>query len=107
MPSLSLNVDSSTHGQTARSTGLFIFAFMGGALVACSFLAEYLFQDSRIRDASDALVPQAQVLALLGAVALGIPLIYQALRHLAAGEMHMDELVALAIVAGIALGRYQ
>ncbi len=108
MPSHSLDVNLSTNGQTARSTGLFIFAFMGGALVACSFLAEYLFRDSRIRDASGALgIPQADVLALLGAVALGIPLIVQALRHLAAGEMHMDELVALAIVAGIALGRYQ
>ena len=38
---------------------------------------------------------------------LGAPLVWHALQCLTHGHTHMDELVALAVVAAIALGEYQ
>lgn len=51
--------------------------------------------------------PYSDVIALIGAVLLGAPLVWHALKCLAHGHMHMDELVALAVAAAIALGEYQ
>ena len=38
---------------------------------------------------------------------LGAPLVWHAVKGLLAGHAHMEELVALAVVAAIALGEYQ
>ena len=38
---------------------------------------------------------------------LGAPLVWHAIKCLTSGHLHMDELVALAVVAAIALGEYQ
>lgn len=83
-----------------------IATLMGGILVVCSFVAEYLFPG--FPDAHGAIrTPQADFIALVGALLLGSWLVWHALTHLLAGEVHMDELVATAIVAAIALGKYQ
>lgn len=100
--------DHGVEAQTGRTSWLLIITMMGGMLVASSFLAEYLFRDSPVRGSADQLRnPHADFIALIAAVLLGLPLVWHALRHLAAGEMHMDELVAMAVAAAIALGRYQ
>ncbi|MHC4235588.1 MAG: heavy metal translocating P-type ATPase, partial [Planctomycetota bacterium] len=105
------HLTSRDHGvaaQTGRASRLLIITMMGGMLVASSFLAEYLFSDSPVRGSGDQVGnPHADFLALLAAILLGLPLVWHALKHLAAGEMHMDELVAMAVVAAIALGHYQ
>ncbi|MHC4675180.1 MAG: heavy metal translocating P-type ATPase, partial [Planctomycetota bacterium] len=49
----------------------------------------------------------SDIFALLGAILLGTPLVLHALKHLFEGEMHMDELVAMAVVAAIAIEKYQ
>lgn len=92
------HLSSSIEAQTGRSSVLLIATLMGGLLVIISFVADYLFQD-------DGRISAA--FALIGALLLGIPLIWHALTHMIAGHLHMDELVALAIAAAIALGQYQ
>ncbi|NOX57495.1 MAG: cation-translocating P-type ATPase, partial [Planctomycetes bacterium] len=101
------DIKTTVQQETGRASALLIATLMGGMLVISSFVAEYLFT-SPIRDATGALVnPHVDILALLGALLLGFPLVWHAVTHLAQGEMHMDELVALAIAAAIALGEYQ
>ncbi len=93
--------------ETAKASTLLIGTMLGGLFVVASFLVEIpvvsqlLFQFEPTADAS----PYAAGIALIGALMLGLPLIWHAVKHL--GHGHMDELVALAIVAAIALGDYQ
>ena len=47
-----------------------------------------------------------EIFALLGAVLLGAPIIVHAIKSLARGESHMDELAALGIVAAFATEEY-
>jgi Cd2+/Zn2+-exporting ATPase len=83
--------------QTGRAS-LFILAILfGGVLVINAYIADWLFQDEFYGSA----------LALIGAILLGLPIMYHAMKHLMKGQMHMDELVALAIVAAIAGGNYK
>src|SRR5688572_24500192 len=91
------HLKESIEAQTGRSSLLLIATLMGGILVFNSFLAEWLFDDNEYSD----------LFALAGAVLLGAPLVAHALQHLLHGHLHMDELVAMAIVAAIAIGKYQ
>ncbi|RJP42464.1 MAG: cadmium-translocating P-type ATPase [Phycisphaerales bacterium] len=100
--------------ETSRARRLLIATLFGGMLVISSFIVEtdfvegLLFQNSTIRDSTGALQnPYSSLIAFVGALLLGFPLMWHAVTHLLAGEMHMDELVALAIGAAIALGEYQ
>jgi Cd2+/Zn2+-exporting ATPase len=97
----------SVAAETGRASLLLVATLMGGMLVISSFLAEYFFQGNT-RDASGGYRnPYADGIALAGALLLGAPLLWHALVHLVRGEMHMDELVAVAIFAAIALEQYQ
>ncbi|MCC6579351.1 MAG: cadmium-translocating P-type ATPase [Phycisphaeraceae bacterium] len=91
------HLKESIEAQTGRSSILLIATFMGGLMVLNSFVAEYLFDGRQIPD----------MLALIGALLLGAPLVGHSLKHLMHGHLHMDELVAMAIVAAIAIGKYQ
>jgi Cd2+/Zn2+-exporting ATPase len=82
----------SVESQTGRATILIVGIFIGGVLVLCSYLCDLLFDKPQYGD----------TMALAGAVLLGIPIIWEAVRDLLRGHMHMDELVALAIIAAIA-----
>ncbi len=99
--------------ETTRASGLLIGTLMGGMLVLSSFIvelpfvAETLFQQDVSRVGSTARNPYSQMIALLGAVLLGGPLVWHAVKCLVSGHLHMDELVALAVLAAIALGEYQ
>lgn len=87
----------SIENQTGRASLLLIGTMMGGLLVLNSFIADWVFE-----------APQySAVFALLGALILGAKLIWHSVVHLLHGEAHMDELVSMAIVAAIAIGRYQ
>ncbi len=91
------HLKESIEAQTGRSSLLLIATLMGGLLVFNSFIAEYLFEDQQF----------AAGFGLLGAILLGTPLVIHAIKHLMHGHMHMDELVAMAIVAAIAIEKYQ
>jgi len=49
---------------------------------------------------------QSDILAMAGAILLGAPIILHAIKSSIKREMHMDELVALAILAAFATGKY-
>jgi Cd2+/Zn2+-exporting ATPase len=100
--------------ETTKASTLLIATLMGGMLVVSSFVVDFpavartLFQhEVAIGPDGRAHTPYSDFIALIGAVLLGAPLVWHALKCLAHGHMHMDELVALAVVAAIALGEYQ
>jgi Cd2+/Zn2+-exporting ATPase len=100
--------------ETTRASGLLIATLMGGMLVASSFVVDFPFVASTLFQyevssgaGSQGASPYSEVMALIGAVLLGAPLVWHALKCLVHGEAHMEELVALAVMAAIALGEYQ
>ncbi len=99
------HLKASIEKQTGRAGALLIATLMGGVLVLNSFVAEWIFADPGQYPGK--LNPYAAFLALAGAILLGAPLVWHALKHLFQGHMHMDELVAMAIGAAIAIGKYQ
>ncbi len=102
------NLKDSVQHETGKASALLIATLFGGMLVVCSFVAEWLFSDSVVRTADQAGGnPYSSLIAFMGALLLGAPLVWHAMVHLWHGEKHMDELVAMAIVAAIALGEYQ
>ncbi len=97
----------SVEAQTGRVSLWLLATLVGGTLILASFLTDFFF-DRSIRDSVGTLRnPHADVIALVGAVLLALPLVWHAIVHLARGESHMDELVALAVLAAIALEQYQ
>ena len=96
--------------ETVRASGLLIGTMMGGMLVVSSFVVDFpvvaktLFQYEL---APGARSPYSNIIALVGAILLGAPLVWHAFQCLVKGHAHMEELVALAIAAAIALGEYQ
>jgi len=100
--------------ETLKASTLLIGTLLGGLLVISSFvishpaIARALFQLDVASGPDGRMVNDyADILALIGALMLGTPLVWHALKCLAHGHMHMDELVALAVLAAIALGEYQ
>lgn len=100
--------------ETLRASGLLIGTLMGGMLVVSAFVvdlpavAKTLFQyHVAIGLEEQARNPYSDAIALVGAVLLGAPLVWHALKCLLHGQAHMEELVALAVVAAIALGEYK
>ncbi len=100
--------------KTRRASWLLIFSMMGGMLVvaacvvAIPSVSRTLFQyqgsvgaDGRVSNF------YSDIIALLGALMLGAPLVWRAMWCLWTGETHMEGLVALAVVAAIALGDYR
>jgi len=82
----------------------FFLSFMGFALVAASFIAQWSYRFGLISSDPGA-VPQLSALA--GALLLGAPIVFNAVRDLIHGVRHMIELVALAIIACLAIEKYQ
>ncbi len=69
----------------------------GGVLLLNSAIAPVFYgKDSEV----------ARLSAMIGALLLAFPVVLGALQSVVRGEMHMDELVALAIVAAFANGEY-
>jgi Cd2+/Zn2+-exporting ATPase len=93
--------------ETSRAGLLMIGTMLGGLLIVSSFVVDFPFVSRSLFqfDAAQGRSPYSELIALIGALMLGLPLVWHALKHL--GHGHMDELVALAIVAAIALGDYQ
>ena len=77
--------------QTGRVGGQILATLVGGTLLICSLIAHLLAP----RYGSDF---HATILAMLSAILLGAPLVWVALKDIAHGHMHMNELVALAVI---------
>lgn len=94
----------SVEKQTGRAGVFIIGILLGGVLVISAYAADFFFSSQRLSDGRN---PYSDTLALVGTLLLGIPIIGHAFKHLLKGHMHMDELVALAIIAAIAMGDYK
>jgi len=94
----------SVEAQTGRASMLIIGILIGGVLVINAYIADWVFREYTTPDGHN---PYSDALALLGTLMLGIPIIVHAVKHLLHGHMHMDELVALAVIAAVAAGNYK
>ena len=86
------------HGHGHHARGILWMTLAGVALLINSYLARTLFPGNAL---------PADISAALAAVILFIPILRTAIADLVEGEMHMNELVALAILASMAQGDFQ
>lgn len=97
----------STSAETGQTTLKLVATMLGGVLVLASFVAEWIFPGPAEAPVGAATNIYSAALAFFGALLLAAPLWWHALHCLLGGHMHMDELVALAILAAMAIGEYQ
>ncbi|HOL30559.1 MAG TPA: cation-translocating P-type ATPase [Anaerohalosphaeraceae bacterium] len=94
------------HGSTkSRQLGVslaFLGTLAGGILVLNSKIAQISWLGGLYGGSTE----QNEIIAMIGAVLLGLPIIIHAVRGILQGHMHMDELVALAVIAAFANGEY-
>lgn len=83
--------------ETGRVGLQIIATLLGGVLLLCSLAATFLFDHEFY----------ASSLGMLAAILLGAPLVWVAIKDLLSGHAHMNELVALGVLAAFALGKYQ
>ena len=70
---------------------------LGGMLLLNSLIAPLIYKkDPEV----------SQILAMFAAILLGAPVVIHSIKAIVQGDMHMDELVALAIIAAFATGDY-
>lgn len=93
--------------ETGRATTQLIATLLGGVLVLSSFVAQFLFADPTAANPTAHAEFYRDLLAAAGALLLAVPLWWHAIHCLFSGHMHMDELVAVAILAAFAIGEYQ
>ena len=91
---------SQTKGKQMRVSLALIGTMAGGVLLLNSLILQLPFFYGKGSDI-------ASLCAMVGAILLAGPVIWHALKGLLKGHMHMDELVALAIVAAFATGKYE
>jgi Cd2+/Zn2+-exporting ATPase len=89
-----------THGRQIRVSIALLGTLAGGMLLLSYYIARtrFIFGPESF---------QTKILALAGAILLGAPIVWHAIKSLLRKETHMDELVALAIVAAIATQKYE
>ena len=75
-------------------------ALLGGILVLNSYLTKVFFKESVDPAASN-------LSAFLGALVLSLPIFWEAIHDLIKGKIHMNELVALALLASFASHEYR
>lgn len=93
-----LTEDLALKSKTGRVSVEIVATLLGGTLLICALIAKMIF-DSPDND-------QSNLLAGVATVLLGTPLVWVALKDLWQGHMHMNELVALAVLAAFAKGWY-
>ena len=100
-------IKDSVQSQTNRASLLIIGILVGGVMVVLSYAADFLFASETFTLGGKTLNFYSDTLALAGALLLGLPIILHAAEGLIHGHAHMDELVALAVIAAISLGDYK
>lgn len=86
-----------TRGKQIRVSIAMLGTLAGGVLLINSWLAGFLYGKGSFN---------AELMAMAGAILLGAPIVLHAIKSLLQKEMHMDELVALAIIAAFATQNY-
>ena len=82
----------------SRSMARLRTALIGGFLILNSFILEWLFPGQKFA---------AELSAMAGAIVLMLPIFTTACKDLIAGRVHMNELVALAILAAMTGGDFR
>lgn len=93
--------------ETGRTSNRLIATLLGGVLVVFSFIAKWVFPAEDYGATSHSGNFYSDALAIVGAILLAIPLWVHAFGCLFKGHMHMDELVAVAVLAALVIGEYQ
>ncbi len=86
-----------THGKQIRVSMALLGTLAGGTLLINSGIARLLYGSGSF---------STEFLAMAGAILLGTPIVLHAINSLIKRRMHMDELVALAIIAAFATQNY-
>ncbi len=86
-----------THGKQIRVSMALLGTLAGGMLLINSGIAKLIYGSGSFN---------AEFFAMAGAILLGAPIVYHAIKSLVQGHAHMDELVALAIIAAFATQDY-
>jgi Cd2+/Zn2+-exporting ATPase len=86
-----------TYGKQIRVSIALLGTLAGGVLLINSGIAKYLYGSEDFN---------TDFLAMAGAILLGAPIVLHAVKSLVRREAHMDELVALAIIAAFATQEY-
>jgi Cd2+/Zn2+-exporting ATPase len=86
-----------THGKQIRVSMALLGTLAGGVLLINSGIAKFIYGAGSFN---------TEFLAMAGAILLGAPIVLHAIESLIHKEAHMDELVALAIIAAFATQEY-
>jgi len=86
-----------THGKQIRVSMALLGTLAGGMLLINSGLARFFYGSDSFN---------TEVLAMIGAILLGAPIVLHAAKSFIKRQSHMDELVALAIIAAFASQDY-
>ncbi len=86
-----------THGKQIGVSMALLGTLAGGMLLINSGIAKYIYGEGHFN---------TEILAMVGAILLGAPIVLHAIKSLMHREAHMDELVALAIIAAFATQEY-
>jgi len=86
-----------THGKQIRVSMALLGTLAGGVLLINSGISKYIYGAEDFNTV---------FLAMAGAILLGAPIVLHAIKSILHKEAHMDELVALAILAAFATKEY-
>ncbi len=86
-----------THGKQIRVSMALLGTLAGGVLLINSGIAKFIYGAGSFN---------TEFLAMAGAILLAAPIVLHAIKSLIRREAHMDELVALAIIAAFATQEY-
>jgi len=86
-----------TRSKQLRVSIAMLATLAGGVLLINSGIGRFFYEPGSFN---------VEIFALLGALLLGAPIVIHAIKSLAMGESHMDELAALGIVAAFATEEY-
>ena len=100
---VTLHERGDTEGRQLRVSLALFGTLAGGVLLLNSVLAGLPMFSWLYGQSSGEL---SEMMAMVGAILLGIPIVLHALEGILRGHMHMDELVALAVIAAFAIGKY-
>jgi len=86
-----------THGKQIRISIALLGTLAGGVLLINSGIGKFFYGSGSFN---------TEFLAMAAAILLGAPIVFHAVKSLVKKQMHMDELVALAIIAAFATQKY-
>lgn len=104
---IEVNNQNRTEGEKVRKVSAALIATLAGGMLLINSLVcqwiSYIFPEMYSSPDN----PIIELSAMVGAFLLGLPIVLHAFKSILKGSMHMDELVALAIIAAFATGNYR